>query len=91
MISFHWSDAPDRAPSSASEAEPENVTTSPTDQVSVDAGDEIVGTGGAFVGAPFETVTATGPDVVLLPAASRATAVSVCAPFELVALAQSNE
>src|SRR5919109_4488615 len=35
-------------------------------------------------GATFETVTVTGADVVELPAASRATAVSVCEPFVAV-------
>src|SRR5687768_7341130 len=34
--------------------------------------------------APFETVTLTGADVVVLPAGSRETAVSECGPFVAV-------
>src|SRR5579872_78865 len=37
------------------------------------------------------TVTATGADVVLLPAASRATAVSVCAPLATVVVSQTTD
>src|SRR6266850_7129515 len=41
--------------------------------------------------ATFETVTATVPDVVVLPAASRARADSVCAPFATVTVFQLSE
>src|SRR4051812_3139233 len=42
-------------------------------------------------GAALLTVTVTGADVVLLPAASRATAVIVCVPFVTVAEFQLTE
>src|SRR5436190_949428 len=42
-------------------------------------------------GAALLTVTVTGADVVLLPAASRATAVKVCVPFVTVAEFQLTE
>ena len=38
----------------------------------------------------FATLTVTGADVVGLPAASRARAVSVCAPFETVRVSQAS-
>ncbi len=38
----------------------------------------------------FATLTVTGADVVRLPAASRARAVSVCAPFETVRVSQAS-
>src|SRR5688572_32423926 len=42
-------------------------------------------------GAAFATVTFTGADVVVLPAASRATAVSVCGPSITVVVSQLTE
>jgi hypothetical protein len=42
-------------------------------------------------GTVFETVTATGADVALLPAASRATAVSVCVPLLVVVVFHETE
>jgi hypothetical protein len=45
----------------------------------------VIDTAGAVVsGVLFATVTCTEADVVLFPAASRATAVSVCDPFVAV-------
>src|SRR5439155_5160668 len=44
--------------------------------------------GGVLSGAPLETVTVTGSEVFLFPAASRATAVSVCEPFEVFVVSQ---
>ncbi len=38
----------------------------------------------------FATLTVTGDDVVRLPAASRARAVSVCAPFETARVSQAS-
>ena len=43
------------------------------------------------VGAALLTVTVTDADVAWLPAASRATAVSVCEPLEAVVVFQETE
>jgi hypothetical protein len=52
------------------------------DTVAPSAG-EVIDTLGAVVsgGGPFDTVTVIGDDVRVLPAASRATAVSACDPL----------
>src|SRR6266851_5636773 len=52
------------------------------------AGAVIATVGGVVSGVGFETVTETGADVVVLPAASRATAVSVWAPAVAVVVFQ---
>ena len=46
----------------------------------------VVSAGGAF-----DTVTLTGDEVVLLPAASRAVAVRVCEPLPTVVVFQATE
>jgi len=47
--------------------------------------------GGDGGGAAFATVTVTGDETALLPAASRATAVKLCVPLAVPALSQLIE
>src|SRR4051812_5831313 len=54
----------------------------------------VIATVGGVVSPPpagFETVTLIGADVVVLPAASRATAVSVCVPDDAVVVFHAIE
>src|SRR5216684_818107 len=53
-------------------------------------GDVMAAVGGV-VSPPVPTVTVTGADVVVLPAASRATAVSVCAPLVAAVVSHATE
>ena len=56
------------------------------------AGEVIDTVGGVVSGAgPFETVTVTGAEVRMLPAASRAMAVSVCEPSATPAVFHETE
>src|SRR5438309_8162238 len=57
-----------------------------------DVGDVIDTVGGVVSGGgPFETVTATGAEVVRLLAASRATAARLCEPLLAVVVSQETE
>src|SRR6185295_7392146 len=56
-----------------------------------DSSKRCVAEGGGGGGAGLVTVTVTGADVVWLPAASRATAVSVCDPFGVPLVSQEIE
>src|SRR5207247_1366388 len=61
------------------------------DTVAPFVGAVIETTGGVVSGAVLETVTVTVADVAVLPAASRATAVSVCVPFGAVVVSHESE
>ena len=59
--------------------------------VAPDNGDVILTVGGVVSGEVLETVTVTPLEMVVLPAASRACAVSVCEPLLTAVVSQEME
>ena len=70
-------------------SEAEALTVVDPDTVAPDVGDVMLTAGGVV--SAFDTVTLTGDEVVRFPAASLATAVSVCEPFPTLVVFQEIE